>query len=446
MSLENSALLTDQYQLTMLQGYFDQQMFETAVFELFIRKLPTQRNFLVAAGLDQVIEFLEAFLITEEELAWLQKERSFRPEFIDFLRKLRFTGDVDAMPEGTVFFGNEPILRITAPLPIAQLIETRLINLLQFQTMIASKAARCVLAAPGKGLIEFGLRRAHGAEAGLLASRAACLAGFAATSNVLAGKCFNIPVSGTMAHAFVQSHEREEDAFVHFARSNPGNVVFLIDTYDTIAAAHKVVKLAPQLTAEGVHIRGVRLDSGDLADLARKVRTILDAGGLQYVKILASGDLEEIGLQKLLAEKAPIDGFGVGTRLVTAWDHPYLSAVYKLQEYAGCPRCKYSEAKVTWPGRKQVFRHFKDGRMVKDVLALTSEQCEGKPLLVSTMRGGKRVTATKPLEQIRQNTLQELDSLPEALKRIDVTATYDVEVSGELQDLAAALKRTAFSA
>ncbi|MBA4147021.1 MAG: nicotinate phosphoribosyltransferase [Verrucomicrobia bacterium] len=441
MNTPSEALLTDLYQLTMLQGYFEQRMNETAVFEFFVRRLPPKRNFLIAAGLEQVLEFLEGFHFSEEDIAWLGTQKNFHPEFLEFLKDLRFTGDVDAMPEGTLVFANEPLIRITAPMPVAQFIETRLINLLQFQTMIASKAARSVLVAPGKGLAEFGLRRAHGAEAGLLAARACYIAGFTSTSNVLAGKKFGIPISGTMAHAFIQSHEVEEDAFLHFARSNRDNVVFLIDTYNTERGAEKVVKLAPQLKAEGIQIRGVRLDSGDMATLSKRVREILDRGGLQEVKILASGNIEEEELRRMLSAGAQIDGFGIGTRLATSWDFPYLECAYKLQEYDGRSTRKYSEGKVTWPGRKQVFRSLDSaGKMNGDTLALINEALPGEALIQPVMREGKRVQAKPACSEMREYCLHQLSRLPETLTQLEPTE-YPVHISEGMNDLVARLER-----
>ena len=331
----SSALLTDLYQLTMLQGYFDQGMEETAVFEFFVRKLPGQRNFLIAAGLEQGLEFLENVRFTAQELDWISNHGAFRPGFVNYLEQVRFTGDVHAMPEGTVFFTNEPILRVTAPIAEAQLVESRLINLLHFQTLIASKAARSVLMAPGKLLVDFGLRRAHGAEAGLLAARASYLAGFAGSATVLAAPLYGVPVFGTMAHSFVQAHDDETTAFEHFARSLPENVILLIDTYDTEAAAEKVVALAPKLARDGIKIKGVRLDSGDLADHAFKVRRILDDGGLRDATIFASGSVDEYVLARLVKQNAPIDGYGIGTHMDTSADAPYLDCAYKLVEYAG---------------------------------------------------------------------------------------------------------------
>ena len=307
------------------------------------------------------------------------KTIGLRIGFLDYLARLRFTGDVDAMPEGTIFFANEPIIRVIAPLPEAQLVETRLINILHFQSVVASKAARMVLAAPGKQLVDFGLRRAHGAEAGLMAARASYLAGFDGTATVLARKDFGIPVFGTMAHSFIQAHDDETAAFSAFARSRPDNLVLLIDTYDTEAAARKVVKLAPRLKEAGIAVHGVRLDSGDLVALSKSVRRILDEGDLQDVTIFASGGLDEDELARILGANAPIDGFGVGTSLTTSSDAPALDCAYKLQEYAGLARRKRSAGKATWPGRKQVWRSFGgDGRMAGDVLALQGDHQAGR--------------------------------------------------------------------
>ena len=359
-----SALLTDLYQLNMMQAYLDRGETKTASFEFFVRTLPRQRGFLIAAGLEQVLEFLSHLRFAPEELDWLARTGRFGKDLIDYLAALRFTGDIHAMPEGTVFFADEPILRVTAPLPQAQLVETRVINLLQFQSMIAAKAARMVLAAPGKRLVDFGLRRAHGAEAGLLAARASYIAGFAGTATVLADKLFGIPIFGTMAHSYVQMHDDEAEAFENFARARPKNLTLLIDTYDTEAAARKVVALAPRLKAAGISVGGVRLDSGDLIALSKKVRRILDEGGLRDVTIFASGGIDETSIMTMLRAGAPIDGFGIGSSLTTSSDAPGLDCAYKLEEYAGLPRRKRSAGKATWPGRKQVWRRLAaDGRM-----------------------------------------------------------------------------------
>ncbi len=437
---EISLLLTDLYQLTMLQAYFEHDMHDTAVFEFFVRTLPTNRHFLVAAGLEQVIGFLENLRFGAQELDWIAHYGAFRPDFVDFLGRLRFTGDVHAMPEGTVFFPDEPILRVTAPLPEAQLIESRIINLLHFQTMIASKAIRCVLAAPGKLLVDFGLRRAHGAEAGLLAARASYLAGFAGTATVLAAPRFGIPLFGTMAHSFIEAHEREVDAFERFAHSLPENVVLLIDTYDTEAAAAKVVQLATRLTAAGIAVKGIRLDSGDLGAHARKVRHILDDGGLQHTTIFASGNLDEHSLYRLLADGAPIDGFGVGTHMDTSSDSPFLDCAYKLQEYAGRSRRKRSEGKATWPGIKQVYRRLgSTGIMRGDVLGLEGQDIDGVALLQPVMRAGRCVLPSATLATAREHAASEIARLPPELRTSAGGARYPVTVSSSLHELARTL-------
>lgn len=317
------ALLTDLYQLTMLQAYHDGGMSAPASFEFFVRKLPAQRNFLVAAGLEQVLAYLKGLRFEERETRWLAATGRFSTAFLRSLEDLRFTGDVWAMPEGTVFFADEPILRVTAPMREAQLVESRIINLLHYETLVASKAARCVLAAPGKVLVDFGLRRAHASEAALLSARASYLAGFSGTATVQAGMEHGIPVYGTMAHSYVQAHDDEAQAFERFARSHPGGTTLLIDTYDTEAAARKVVALAARLAADGIRIKAVRIDSGDLGEHARRVRAILDAGGLEDVGIFASGGLDEHQVRDLLRSGAPIEGFGIGTRMNTSADAPY---------------------------------------------------------------------------------------------------------------------------
>ncbi len=387
-----SPLTTDLYELNMIQAYLDRGEDKEAVFEFFVRRLPARRGFLLAAGLDDALTYLETLRFTDAEIDWLKSTKRFRGNLIDYLAGFRFTGDVHAIAEGAVCFPNEPLIRITAPLPMAQLVETRLINILHFQTMIASKAARMVLAAPGKILSDFGLRTAHGAEAGLFSARASYIAGFASAANVLAGERYGIPIVGTMAHSFVQVHGDEMTAFENFARARPDGVILLIDTYDTEAGARKVVELAPKLKADGIAIRGVRIDSGDLAAMAKKVRAILDAGGLKDVIILVSGGINEDVLQTMMAAKAPIDGYGIGVNLDASIDAPSLDCAYKLQEYAGTPRRKLSEGKVTWPGRKQVWRTSDgNGRIASDVLSLENDTLPGETLVAPVMRGGKRI-------------------------------------------------------
>jgi nicotinate phosphoribosyltransferase len=433
-----SPLLTDLYQLNMLQAYVDHGETQAAVFEFFIRKLPARRGFLVAAGLEQALDFLENLRFSAEEIDWLARTGRFGKGLLAHLADLRFTGDVHAMPEGTVFFADEPILRVTAPLPQAQLIETRLINILHFQSLIASKAARMMLAAPGKLLVDFGLRRAHGAEAGLMAARASYVAGFAGTATVLAGARYDIPIFGTMAHSFIQTYDDEAEAFSAFAQSRPENLTILIDTYDTEAAARKVVALAPRLAARGITVRAVRLDSGDLTTLSKSVRRILDQGGLPDVRIFASGGLDEDSVARMLKAGAPIDGFGLGTSLTTSSDVPALDCVYKLQEYAGLPRRKRSVGKATWPGRKQVWRRYgADDRMTGDVLSLETDQQAGEPLIQLVMQGGRRVSAPPGLVESRARAARDLARLPEPLRRLEPGASYPMQVGEALKRLAA---------
>ena len=437
MDIRSSVLLTDLYQLTMLQGYMEQGMEESSVFEFFVRKMPPQRGFFLASGLEQLVEFLENVHFEPWELEWVRKSGHFSQSFVEYLERLRFTGDLHAMAEGTVFFPNEPIARIIAPLPQAQLVETRLINLLQYQTLVASKAARSVLVAGGKPLIDFGLRRAHGAEAGLLAARASYMAGFAGSATVLAEHLFGVPVFGTMAHSFIQAHTVESEAFEHFADAQPDNVILLIDTYDTEEGAKKVVALAPQLKKKGITIKGVRLDSGDLTDHAFKVRRILDEAGLTDVQITASGNLDEYAIQAMVTAQAPIDLLAVGTKLTTSADRPYLDCAYKLQEYAGRPCRKKSEGKATWPGRKQVYRQYDShGRIDFDVLTCLDDPQEGKPLIQPIMEAGKRLGLPISLDQSRNYATQELASLPETLRQLHEDATVEVKVSKALRDLA----------
>jgi nicotinate phosphoribosyltransferase len=432
------ALLTDLYQLTMVQAYLESSHIDTAVFEFFVRKLPPQRGFLMAAGLDQVLDFLENLRFSTDELDWLEKSGRFNARLIDYLANFRFSGEVRAMPEGTLFFRNEPILRLTAPLPEAQLIETRLINILHYQTLIASKAARMVLLAPDKLLVDFGLRRAHGADAGLMASRASYIAGFAGTATLLAEKGFGIPTYGTMAHSFIQSFDDETAAFEAFARVRPQNLTLLIDTYDTEAAAQKVVVLAPRLKESGIAVRAVRIDSGDLAQLAYSVRRILDAGGLKDTLIFVSGGIDEEMIAGFARQHAPIDGIGIGTSLVTSFDAPALDCAYKLQEYAGLPRRKRSTGKATLPGRKQVWRRYdRNGCLMADILSTEEDALEGEKLIHPVMEGGRRIGPQPSLHDIRAHARHELERLPAELKEISPLVLYPVQVSVSLEQLAA---------
>ena len=433
-----SPLTTDLYELNMIQAYLDRGETKEAVFEFFVRRLPARRGFLLAAGLDDALSYLEGLQFSAAEIDWLKSTGRFRHNLIDYLAAFRFTGDVHAIPEGSVCFPNEPLLRIMAPLPQAQLVETRLINILNFQTLIASKAARMVLAAPDKVLADFGLRTAHGAEAGLYSARASYIAGFGGAANVEAGQRYGVPIVGTMAHSFVQVHDDEMQAFENFARARPDGVILLIDTYDTEAGARKVVELAPKLAEDGISIRGVRIDSGDLAEGARMVRGILDEGGLTSVIILVSGGVDEDVLLNMAKAGAPIDGYGIGVSLATSIDAPAFDCAYKLQEYGGQPKRKLSAGKQTWPGRKQVWRAYDtDGRMAGDILSTETDKQPGEALIVPVMRGGKRIGTAPTLVQIRERAARDLARLPEPLRLLQDGAAYPVEVADDLRNLAA---------
>lgn len=436
MNALTSPLLTDLYQLTMLEAYLSEGMEETAAFEFYVRNLPADRGFLMASGLSSLLSFLENLSFSAEEIEYLAGTGRFSSRLLDTLAALRFTGDLYALPEGTVFFANEPLIRVVAPIPQAQLVETRAINLLHFETLIATKAARCALAVDGKAiLVDFGLRRAHGAEAGLLAARATRIAGFAGTATVLAGARYGIPLFGTMAHSYIEAHENEEEAFIAYARANPANVTLLIDTYDTLRGARHAASAAKKLALEGIPTRALRIDSGDFLTLSREVRSFLDGEGLSHVQIFVSGNMDERTIRSLLASGAPIDGFGVGTRLDTSEDAPYLECAYKLVEYAGKPRVKTSTGKATLPGRKQVFRRMTGGVMSGDTIALEQELRDGEPLLRKVMEQGRRLEADPALETISRYTAEQLKALPENLRRLEKEPPYDVTISPALHRL-----------
>lgn len=432
-----SALLTDFYEIAMLQVYFQRGMNESAVFEFFVRQLPPQRNFLVSAGLEQVLDYLTALHFDDDDLAWLRAARRFDAAFLDSLRGFRFTGDMDAMPEGTVFFPDEPIVRVRAPLREAQFIESRVMNLLHYQTMIASKAVRMRIAAPQAQLFDFGMRRAHGAEAAVHSARASYLAGFDATATTLAASLFDIPVVGTMAHSFVQVHEYETEAFSSFAHAFPDRVILLIDTYDTEAAARQVVHLARALRQAGIRIRAVRIDSGEPDAVSRRVRQILDAGQCSEIGIFASSNLDEYALQTLVDAGAPINGFGIGTRMNTSSDAPYLDCAYKLVEYAGRPCRKRSTGKQYWPGGKQVFRLCDAaGVMSSDTLAPHLEILAGKAMLEPVMRSGILLGSPPALPQIRSHVRAQLAALPAALRSLQQATPFPIVVPAALRALA----------
>ena len=429
------ALFTDLYELTMLQAYLEEGMGEQAVFTLFVRRLPKRRNFLLACGVDSVLDFLETVRFSEEDLTYLNSLGLFSDRFLGWLRDFRFTGEVYAVPEGTPVFSNEPILEVVAPMPEAQLIETFVMNQVHVQTVQASKAQRVVTAANGRPVVDFGARRMHGIDAALKAARAFWIGGVASTSNVLAGKLYGVPVAGTMAHSYIQAHENERAAFRAFAKVFP-ETVLLVDTYDTLAGVQKVIDLAKDL-GEDFKVKAVRLDSGDLLTLAREARRLLDEAGLGNVEIFASGGLNEDVITTLLTSNAPIDGFGVGTSMGVSSDAPDLDIAYKLSEYAGKGRLKLSTGKPILPGRKQVFRIEKDGQDVRDVIACADEDPVGRPLLVPMMRNGKRLPeGTVDLTTARQYAQEKIARLPERVRAITpADPPYPVNVSQKLSDL-----------
>jgi len=436
-------LLLDLYQLTMAQSYFALGMREGAVFELFVRSLPRSRGFLVAAGLAQALEYLEGLHFGPEDIEYLASLGLFSPEFLKCLGTFRFSGSVHAMPEGTPFFAQEPILRVTAPILEAQLVESRILNIVHFQTVIASKAARCALAAEERQLVDFGLRRAHEADAGFFAARAAYVGGFHATATVEAGQRFGIPLSGTLAHSFIEAHRSEEEAFSNFAATYPGAATLLIDTYDTERGAERAAALARELKkiASPRRIRAVRIDSGDLARECRAVRRVLDSGDCPEIQIVVSGGIDEYAIEDLVKDAAPVDAFSVGTALDVAADAPAFDMAYKLQEYAGKARRKRSPGKATWPGVKQVFRERgTQRRIVRDAVTLAEEAVPGEALLVEVMREGQTVAPATPLAQIRAYCRQEVLALPAPLHDLQQgTGAVPVRISDALHALAAQL-------
>ncbi len=429
-----SALFTDLYALTMLQAYVREGMAEKAVFDFFVRRLPQNWNYVIACGLADVLHYLENLTFSADELDFLAELGGFSQEFLDYLAGFRFTGDVYAMPEGTIAFPLEPLIEVVAPLPQAQLVETFLINQVHLQTLMASKAARVVHVAQGATVVDFGTRRAHGTDAAVKGARAFHVAGVAATSNVLAGRIYGMPVRGTMAHSYIQAHDDELEALRQFTSLYP-ETVLLVDTYDTLAGVKKVVTLA-QILGNSFNVRAIRLDSGDLATLAHAARRILDEAGLHCVEIFASNSLDEYAIAELVSKGAPIDGFGVGTRMSVASDAPTLDCAYKLVSYRGRGRMKLSAGKSSLPGRKQVSRLQEGGMYTRDVIALADEHlAEGEPLLVPVMREGKCLPAGQgTLSAARERAQQQRDLLPPRLRSLDAAnPPYEVRISELLE-------------
>ncbi|MBI2762106.1 MAG: nicotinate phosphoribosyltransferase [Chloroflexi bacterium] len=438
----SSSLVVDLYELTMAEAYLRAEMNGRATFSLFVRRLPAERRYLVASGLDAALDYLDSLCFTDNEVAFLDSTGRFSPQLLDYLGGLRFSGDVRAIPEGRVVFREEPLIEVTAPLIEAQIVETYLINVLHLHTLLASKAARCVDAAGGRAVVDFGLRRAHGVDAGMAAARAAWIAGCSSTSNVAAGREFGIPISGTMAHSFVASFPSELHAFRAYARTYPDTTTLLIDTYDVEQGARHAATVAHELRQQGHRLRAVRIDSGNLLALSRRVRAILDDAGCPEVEIFGSGGLDEHQIDALVSAGAPIDGFGVGTRMDASEDAPTLEVAYKLVEIDGRPALKTSPGKANWPGRKQVWRRTgPDGRFARDVITLADETVpDAEPLLVPVMRGGRRLAESEPLGAARQRCLDERGRLPDDVRAIDGEGSYPVEFSPKLRTLTEQLR------
>jgi nicotinate phosphoribosyltransferase len=441
-------LLTDFYELTMAASYFATGYNDSACFSLTTRRLPPRRGFLVAAGLERLLETLEEFQFGPRLIDYLDSLKIFTPEFLQFLSQLRFTGEIRAIPEGTIFFAEEPLIEVRAPLIEAQLVETLALNQIGMASLIASKAARSFAVAGGRRLVDFGLRRSQGADAGLIAARSSYLAGFHGTSNVLAGMRYGVPVYGTMAHSYVMAHEREREAFESFVKIFPRLSTLLVDTYDTVRGVENAARVARDLADAGIVLMGIRLDSGNLLDLSRKARRILDQQGLRNVSIFASGNIDEYRIHELVTAGAPIDAFGVGTAMVVSQDAPALDVAYKLTEYAGKPRLKTSEHKISLPGRKQIFRaHNRSGGFYADLIALEEEPtttvtgefrpapAQVAPLLEPVFTAGRRIMPRPTLNDARERFMRSFAVFDSRYKQIDQPDTYPVRHSAALNAL-----------
>ena len=444
---EDFALLTDLYELTMCASYFDNKVNDVATFDLFIRQLPQNRSYFLAAGLEDALNYLKNLKFTNEHIEFLKSKKIFSENFLVYLKNFRFNGDIFALPEGTVFFTNEPIISVTAPIIEAQLLETFLLNTINLQTTIATKASRVVLAAEQKPVVDFSLRRTHGTDAGMKVSRASYIAGCVGTSNVLAGMEYSIQIYGTMAHSFVMAFEKEEKSFEAYSKTFPDTSTILVDTYDILKGIKKAAKVAKKLEKEGHKLKAIRLDSGDLVSLSKSARKILDKNGLSYVEIFGSGNLDEYKVEELMKKGALIDAFGVGTAMGVSKDAPYCDVVYKLVELSNknkhLPTMKLSKGKVTFPGKKQVYRfNDKNGNYVKDVLALRDERIYGQKLLVKVMEKGKIVYKMPSLEEIRKTTKNNLKKLPDKYKKLKNAAKYEVKISPELKKLTLKLNKS----
>ena len=439
LSQDDLGLFTDLYELTMAQTYYKQGMFSPATFSLFVRQYPPDRSYFVFAGLEDVLDYLTNLNFSSSSLDYLRTTGIFSDDFLQYLGRIRFTGMVRAMSEGQLFFADEPPLEVTAPIIEAQLAETFIVNQINLQTLLATKASRCVWAAQGREVTDFAARRTHGVDAGMKMSRCSYIAGFQSTSNVLAAKRYGIPPAGTMAHSFISSFASESDAFRAYANTFPQRTVLLLDTYDTVQSAWKAVEVGKELEAQGYHMLAVRLDSGDFDSLSRQVRQILDGAGLEYVRILASGGLDEHQLESLSEAGAPIDIFGVGTKPGVSADAPWTDMAYKLVCYADRPVMKLSTEKESLPGAKQVFR-FEDsaGKFSQDVIGLQDENLPGAiPQLTEVMTEGTLTVPHPSLPQIRERFSQEFSKLDQSFKVLTDPPHYQVAISPRLEQLAA---------
>ncbi len=440
-----SALFTDLYELTMGASYYREKMFAPATFSLFVRNYPENWGFFAFAGLDSVLEYLENFGFTAEEIEYLRTLDMFEDDFLSYLADLRFTGNVWAMREGELFFANEPVIEVTAPIIESQLVETYIINAVHIQSLICAKASRCNIVSQGKALVDFSLRRTHGTDAGLKVARSSHIAGFRATSNVLAGQLYGIPVSGTMAHSYVTAFEEEIESFRAFVRAHPDNAILLVDTYDTISGTKKACEVGREMKQRGQQLRGIRLDSGDMADLSKKVRKILDAAGLAETQVFASSGFDEYKIADVLSKNALIDGFGVGTNMGVSEDVPSFDMAYKMVDYSGRPVLKLSSGKRTLPAEKQVYRLYgKDGKFERDTIALRGETAprEANPLLIKVMENGKRLFR-ESLDDSQKRCTDSLKKLPQKVARVRNPKEYAVLESKDLQELTNAIQERA---
>lgn len=439
--------MVDLYELTMAQSYFIYKKKTCATFDLFVRTPPTNRSYLVSCGLEDILNYIKNLKFSEQDLAYLKKQGFFSEDFLKYLATFKFTGDIWAMPEGEIFFANEPLIRVTAPIIEAQIIESCLLNTINLQSMIASKASRVVFSAGDRRVYDFALRRTHGQDAGIKVARSSYIAGFSGTSNVLAGKLYNIPIAGTMAHSFVMSFKHEIDAFLAYSETFPHKTVLLVDTYDTRIGIENAVSIGLYLKEKGFRLQGIRLDSGNIVGLSKLARRMLDKAGLNYARIFASGNLDEFKIRDLLKRGARVDSFGVGTNMGTSIDAPSLDVIYKISEVTDefgrfLPTMKLSKGKVTYPGRKQVFRvQDKKGRFIKDILGLEKEKIRGRPLLKKAVEGGRVIYKIPSLDKIRRALKSNLSRFPQKLKDIYSSSEYPVIVSPQLKALRSALAR-----